>query len=144
MQLPRNCCVEPAMSNIRMSFLLSAALLGGCVAPPPMPLGVAGGPPSFAAFGEDEDACRREGTEAIQAGADAQDAGGPAAARRYDYAYQRCMFIHGRNRQMQAAARAAPPDASAERENLHSFDQPDAFYSVPYATPGYGYDGFSW
>ena len=28
--------------------------------------------------------------------------------------------------------------------NPHTFEYPDAFFSVPYATPGYGYDGFSW
>jgi len=85
----------------------------------------------FTAFTEDEEVCRRVGTAAIG------DAVGPAAARRYDFATQRCMFAHIRRRQMGAAHPPEPPAAS----NTVGF--PDAYFAIPYATPGYGYDGFS-
>jgi hypothetical protein len=87
----------------------------------------------FSAFGEDEDTCRRVATAAING------ASGPTAAQRYDYAHWQCMVAHARKRQMGGYPYGPPPDLG----NPHSFDYPDAFYSVPYATPGYGYDGFS-
>jgi hypothetical protein len=91
----------------------------------------------FTAFADDEDACRKVGTAAIGA------ASGPAAARLYDVAHYRCMVTHVRMRQMEAYRQATPPTDDPSRGNPHSFDYPDAFYSIPYATPGYGYDGFS-
>jgi hypothetical protein len=90
----------------------------------------------FTAFAEDEDACRRVGAAAIK------DASGPAAAGRYDFAHRQCMVAHGTMRQMEAYRNAAP-DSAYPAGNPHSFEYPDAFYSIPYATPGYGYDGFS-
>jgi hypothetical protein len=87
----------------------------------------------FSAFGEDEDICRQAATAAIKG------ASGPTAAQRYDYAHWQCMLQHARMRQMGAYSNGPPPDLG----NPHSFDYPDAFYSIPYATPGYGYDGFS-
>ena len=86
----------------------------------------------FTAFADDEEVCRRAGTAAIA------DSSGPSAAQRYDSAYRRCMAAHGRARQMNAYPQDAYHDGS-----LHGFEYPDAFYSIPYATPGYGYDGFS-
>ena len=90
----------------------------------------------FSDFAADEDDCRGVGTAAIQGGS------GPTAAQRYDYAYRRCMAVHGRMRRIGAAQ--ADPQAGGPAGNPHSFEYPDAFYSIPYATPGYGYDGFSY
>ena len=53
------------------------------------------------------------------------------------------MVAHGRIRQM-GAYPGEPPNPAYVAGNPHSFEYPDAFYSVPYATPGYGYDGFSY
>ena len=52
------------------------------------------------------------------------------------------MVAHGRMRQMGAWQDGPPGPASSG--NPHGFEYPDAFYSIPYATPGYGYDGFSY
>jgi hypothetical protein len=118
-------------------ILLGTTLLAGCALPPPpmAPPGVGG---NFAAFGEDEDVCRKAGAAALGSAAD-PDADAAANAHRYDYAYQRCMFMHGQARQM----RAMTADDPGPGGNVHSFEYPDAFYSIPYATRGYGYDGFS-
>jgi hypothetical protein len=89
----------------------------------------------FTAFAEDEDVCRRVGAAAIGGGV------GPAAAQRYDAAYGRCMFAHGRMRRMGGDPQGGPGGPPAP--NVHAGEFPDAFYSIPYATPGYGYDGFS-
>jgi len=51
------------------------------------------------------------------------------------------MAAHDRTRMMEAYRIAAPPGTPAG--NPHSFEYPDAFYSIPCATPGHGYDGFS-
>ncbi len=88
----------------------------------------------FTDFADDENACRHAGTAAI-AGAT-----GATAAHRYDAAYQRCMFNHVRARHFAGAA-DRPPFAPPLPPDGHF---PDAYYSVPYATPGYGYDGFSY
>ena len=87
----------------------------------------------FTAFAEDEDVCRKAGAAAING------ASGPTAAQRYDTTYGRCMAAHIRMRQM-----AGPSGPDYPVGNPHGFEYPDAFYSVPYATPGYGYDGFSY
>jgi hypothetical protein len=116
------------MARFHQTFALAASLLAIDVSA--VRLAHAG---DFAAFGEDEDVCRRVGAEAIKG------ASGPAAAQRYDYAHWQCMVAHGRMRQMGAYPYGPPPGTG----NPHSFDYPDAFYSIPYATPGYGYDGFS-
>ena len=128
------------MTSFRTTILLSAALLAGCEEPAPMPLPMAGGAPTFAQFGEDENVCRQSGAAAVRVTPDSDEA---AAAHRYDYAYQRCMFEHGRRRQMDHMAGNDPAD-DPTHANVHSFEYPDAFYSIPYATPGYGYDGFSY
>ncbi len=125
---------------MRPAVLLTTTLLWGCAAPSPMPIAMAGGAPSFAQFGEDENVCRQAGAAAVRATPDQDEAG---AANRYDYAYQRCMFAHGRMRLMDHMAGNDPAD-DPSHANVHSFEYPDAFYSVPYATPGYGYDGFSY
>jgi hypothetical protein len=91
----------------------------------------------FTAFEEDEDVCRQAGAAAIDG------ATGPNAAERYDVAHGRCMAAHGRHRMMEAYRNAAPAEGPYPVGNPHSFEYPDAFYSIPYATPGYGYDGFS-
>ena len=88
----------------------------------------------FATYGEDEDACRRAGAAAIKG------TSGPAAAQRYDVAHGRCMAAHWRMRQFGGGP---PTDGPPDAGNVHGFEFPDAYYSVPYATPGYGYDGFS-
>ena len=90
----------------------------------------------FTRFAEDEDACRQAGIAAIQG------ASGPTAAQRYDFARGQCMVARGRTRMMDAYRNAAPPFAYPSG-NPDSFDYPGAFYGIPYATPGYGYDGFS-
>jgi len=126
------------MSRQSVFFLLGSAILGGCALPPP-PMAAPGIGGSFAAFGEDENACRKAGEAALSAPA-SPDADAAANAHRYDYAYQRCMFMHGQARQM----RAISADDPGPGGNLHSFEYPDAFYSIPYDTPGYGYDGCSW
>jgi hypothetical protein len=117
-------------------ILACITLLAGC-ALPPAPMAPPGAGGNFAAFGEDENECRKAGEAAIvaPAGSDAD-----AAAHAHRYAYQRCMFMHGQARQMRAMTADDPGPAG----NVHSFEYPDAFYSVPYDTPGYGYDGFSW
>ncbi len=142
MQRIENLCVMRFMICIRAPLLLSAALLCGCAAPAAMPLVMAGGAPSFAQFGEDENFCRQVGAAAAQVapGTQADEA---AAAHRYDDSYQRCMFEHGRSRMMAHMAGRDPSD-DPTHANVHSFEYPDAFYSVPYGTPGYGYDGFSY
>jgi hypothetical protein len=131
-----------SMSLLRIAVLFGVTLAAACVGPAPPPPGFAAGP-GFAAFGEDEDACRQVGAAAIKA---AQDTGAPRsdtlAARSYDQAYQRCMFEHGRARQM--AQMEGARGAEGPPGNVHSFEYPDAFYHIPYATPGYGYDGFSY
>ena len=91
----------------------------------------------FTDFAEDETVCRQAGTAAINGGS------GAVAAKRYDFAYQRCMMAHGQMRQMDAYRQDGPYGPGYPVGNPHSFEYPDAFYSVPYATPGYGYDGFS-
>jgi hypothetical protein len=124
------------MPRISALTLLGVLLLAGCAEPPPFAMPGPGG--NFAAFGEDEDICRKAGGAAIQ-----PDAGsGESAARQYDAAYQRCMFEHGQDRQMRAFY-GDPANSPQPRTNLHGLGYPDAFYSVPYGTPGYGYDGFS-
>jgi hypothetical protein len=130
------------MPTIRITILTAACLLAGCVAPGPPPLAPPGAGGNFAAFGQDEDACRQAGAAAIQAApADTTD----TPARRYDFAYRQCMVMHGQMRQMGSfsgtVAAGAPP---YRRDNPHGFEFPDAFFSVPYGTPGYGYDGFSY
>ena len=90
----------------------------------------------FTTFAEDENVCRSAGAAAIKGAA------GPSAAQRYDYAHARCMIAHGRMRQMDAF-RNGGPGGPYGAGNPHSFEYPDAFYSIPYATPGYGYNGFS-
>jgi hypothetical protein len=92
----------------------------------------------FTTFAEDEDACRQAGSAAIRG------ASGPSAAQRYDFAYRNCMADHGRRRLRGAYAEGAPAFAGYAAGNLRSGEFPDAFYSIPYATPGYGYDGFSY
>ena len=124
--------IKPAL------ILAAAALLAGCALPPP-PMSPPGAGGNFAAFGEDENMCRKAGEAAI-APASAPDTDEAASAHRYDYAYQRCMFLHGQARQLRAMTADDPGPAG----NVHSFEYPDAFYSIPYDTPGYGYDGFSW
>ena len=90
----------------------------------------------FATYAEDEDACRRVGAVAIRG------ATGPQAAQRYDAAHGRCMMARGRMRFMDEAGPPGPPGPAYP--NVHGYGFPDAYYSVPYATPGYGYDGFSY
>lgn len=114
-----------------LSIRAAACLLAAAAA---LPIGQTARASGFTAFAEDEDACRRIGAQAIGAAA------GPEAAHRYDAAYGRCMQAHIRQRQM--GAYAGFP--LAPRGNPHGFEYPDAFYSIPYATPGYGYDGFSY
>ncbi len=92
----------------------------------------------FSAFSDDESVCSRLGGAAIKGAADG------LAAQRYDTAYRRCMAMHLRTRQMEAYRQGGPYSDAYPAGNPHSFDYPDAFYSVPYATPGYGYDGFSY
>lgn len=128
-QAPRR--VQFDMALIRAKRIVAAALLGIGLFATKIAQPAYGS--DFSAFGEDEDACRRVATAAING------ASGPTAAQRYDYAHWQCMVAHARMRQMGAYPYGPPPDAG----NPHSFDYPDAFYSVPYATPGYGYDGFS-
>jgi hypothetical protein len=90
----------------------------------------------FTDFADDENVCRQAGAHAI-AGAI-----GPQAAQRYDYAYNTCMAAHIHARQ-RGAYLAGPPIPPERLGNPHTAEFPDAYYSVPYATPGYGYDGFS-
>ena len=92
----------------------------------------------FTSFAEDENTCRQAATSAIR------NATGPQAAQRYDMAHYRCMVAHGRMRQMDSYRQAQPQPEDFRPANPHSFDYPDAYFSVPYATPGYGYDGFSY
>jgi hypothetical protein len=89
---------------------------------------------NFSAFGEDEDICRQAGADAIKGAA------GPEAAQRYDMAHARCMAAHLRMRQMDAYRNATPP----RYPTPNGLGVPDAFYHIPYATPGYGYDGLSY
>ena len=88
----------------------------------------------FTAFAEDENVCRSAGAKAIDG------ASGPSAAHRYDLVYGRCMVAHGRRRQVDSMQQ----DGGYAAGGPGSFAYPDAFYSIPYATPGYGYDGFSY
>jgi hypothetical protein len=91
----------------------------------------------FSAFGEDEEICRHAGEAAIQG------ATGPTAAQRYDMAHGQCMAAHARLRWMNAYRDGPPPVAFAPGGNPDNFHYPEAFTGIPYATPGYGYDGFS-
>jgi hypothetical protein len=120
--------VQYAMAPTRTTLLLAVSLLATGLSVIHPAYGA-----DFSAFGEDEDVCRHVATAAING------ASGPTAAQRYDYAHWQCMAAHARMRQMGAYPYGPPPGAG----NPHSFDYPDAFYSIPYATPGYGYDGFS-
>ena len=124
--------VEWTMSDKRKTILLVAGLLcaGACTLQLARPALAS----EFTTFAADEDVCRRVGAAAIQG------ATGPSAVQRYDYAHAKCMMAHSRMRQF--GADNGPPGYSAG--NPHSFEYPDAFYSIPYATPGYGYDGFSY
>jgi hypothetical protein len=131
-----------SMSSLRIPVLLGVTLLCACIGPPPPSLGLAGGPPSFATFGEDEDACRHVGAAAIKAASYGEIHSDALTARSYDQAYQRCMFEHGRARQIAQMPGARNTDGPPG--NVHSFEYPDAFYHIPYATPGYGYDGYSY
>ncbi len=118
------------MSASSKLLLVAACLLGATKLAAP----AYGG--DFATYAEDEDTCRHAGAAAIQG------ATGPSAAQRYDIAHGRCMVAHGRMRQMGDARDDGPPGPAYP--NVHSSEYPDAFYSIPYATPGYGYDGFSY
>jgi hypothetical protein len=120
--------------NATEKCLLAAASLAASVAAA-LTLAPPAHASNFTAFAEDEDICRQAGAAAING------ASGPTAAQRYDFAHGTCMATHLRRRMMQAYRNAAPPPAPFG--NPHSFEYPDAFYSIPYATPGYGYDGFS-
>ncbi len=120
--------VQPGMNPIRNIILTTAGLLSAGILVPLAPAHAT----DFSAFGEDEDICRRAGAEAIKG------ATGPTAAQRYDAAHAQCMAIHFRMRLM--GAYPAPGYPSGNPDN---FEYPDAFYGIPYATPGYGYDGFS-
>jgi hypothetical protein len=91
----------------------------------------------FTDFADDENACRQIGAQAIAGAA------GPKAAQRYDYAYNTCMAAHVRARQLGAIQAGAGPIPPERLGNPHTAEFPDAYYSLPYATPGYGYDGFS-
>ena len=124
------------MVTVRNILLATLCILGVGVSAAHFTLRAYGS--DFTAFAEDENVCRRVGTAAIKGGA------GPAAAQRYDFAYRRCMVSHGRMRQMGAYQESGPPGPGYAGGNVHGFEYPDAFYSVPYATPGYGYDGFSY
>ena len=115
------------MSVFRKALLLAAGLACASALQLARPAMASG----FTTFAADEDVCRRVGAAAING------ATGPSAAQRYDVAHARCMIAHSRMRQMRA-------DEGPPIGNPHSFEYPDAFYSIPYATPGYGYDGFSW
>ncbi len=122
------------MTLKRRTLLLTASLLWMSA----MQLGRPAHGNDFTAFAEDEDVCRHVGTVAIKGAA------GPSAAQRYDMAYRQCMVVHGRRRQLGAYPQGGPAGAGEPPGNPHSFEYPDAFYSIPYATPGYGYDGFSY
>ena len=119
------------MSLLHKPFLAVVGLLSAGLTV--MPVVRSAHASDFTAFAADEDVCRRAGAEAIGT------ASGPSAASRYDMAYRRCMAMQGRRRQMGAYADGAGPVG-----NPHGFEFPAAFYSIPYATPGYGYDGFSY
>ena len=123
------------MSSTRKILLVAACLMGSSAAVLKLASPAYGS--DFTEFAEDEDVCRQAGTAAIK------EATGATAAQRYDFAHGRCMAAHGRMRMMDAYRNAAPPDAYPSG-NPDSFDYPDAFYSIPYGTPGYGYDGFSY
>ncbi len=116
----------------RMKLVVVVTCVLGCLAS--TLLTPAFGSGGFTAFAEDEDVCRQVGAAAIQG------ASGPTAAHRYDGAYRGCMFAHGRDRQMRDYADQAEYGIPGKPNG----DFPDAYYSVPYATPGYGYDGFSY
>ena len=92
----------------------------------------------FSAFSDDEGVCSRLGGAAIKGAA------GGLAAQRYDAAYRRCMATRMQTRQMQAYRQGGAYGGAYPGGNPHGFEYPDAFYSVPYATPGYGYDGFAY
>jgi hypothetical protein len=119
------------MGPIRDVLLLTAWLAGAGAAVWAFPVPAYGS--NFTAFAEDEDVCRQAGAVAIKG------ATGPTAAQRYDAAHGQCMAVHGRMRMMDTYRNAAPPAYADPR----SLGYPDAFTSIPYATPGYGYDGFS-
>ena len=127
-------CVGNNMSHSRKTFLLGAFLVGFGAAVAKLSSPAHGS--DFTAFAEDEDVCRQAGTKAIQG------ASGPEAAQRYDVAHGQCMVAHGRMRMIDAYRNATLREAYPFG-NPDSFDYPDAFYGIPYATPGYGYDGFS-
>jgi hypothetical protein len=119
------------MAVIRKVFLVAAGLLAVGVSASKLASPAYGS--DFTAFAEDEDVCRAVGAAAIKG------ASGPSAARRYDVAHGQCMAARGRMRWM-GGYQGGGVYPGADR---HSYDFPDAFYSSPYATPGYGYDGFS-
>jgi hypothetical protein len=100
-------------------------------------LGAGASATDFTAFGEDEDICRHVGEAAIQG------ATGATAAQRYDIAHGDCLAAHARMRWMNAYRDGPPPPPFYPRGNPDNFHYPDAYTSIPYATPGYGYDGFS-
>lgn len=92
----------------------------------------------FTAFAEAEEICRKVGTQSIDG------ASGPSAARHYDFAYRQCMVAQSRIRQSGATPPGIPPAGSGTIGNSGNFEYPNAFYAIPYATPGYGYDGFGY
>jgi hypothetical protein len=120
------------MGHMRRIFLGLAGLLVSAAA---VALPAYGS--NFTSFAEDEDVCRGVGAAAIQG------AVGPSAARQYDVAHGQCMAARGRMRWMGAYPPGGAPGGEYPDADRHSTDFPDAFYSIPYATPGYGYDGFS-
>jgi hypothetical protein len=118
--------MHPTRKTLAAARLLAAAILASNYAP-------AAHAQNFTAFGEDENICRQAGATAING------ASGPEAARRYDIAHARCMAAQFRKRQIDAYRNATPPAYPTP----YSVGAPDAFTHIPYATPGYGYDGFS-
>jgi len=126
--------VEGGMQTGRNIMIVVACVLGAGITAAYLARSAYGS--EFTAFAEDENVCRKVGAGAIGG------VSGPIAAQHYDLAYRRCMAAHGRMRQMRAFRDAGP--SGGPIGNPHSFEYPDAFYSIPYATPGYGYDGFGY
>ena len=143
MRTTRRECVTHSMSATRLCLFLAISL-AACTADPIGPPGAGG---NFAAFGQDENTCRTAGTAAINAPPPPAQAGAQPVtpAQKYDYAYQTCMISQILARQRGAYANNAPQGpAPYPRPYRPNAEFPDAFYSIPYATPGYGYDGFSY
>ncbi len=92
----------------KVLIVIAAAAVTGCAAPPPTPMGpsvlvLPGSTKTFDQFKVDDNECRNYATSQTTGDSNI------SLQRRYDYAYQQCMYARGH--QVPSAVRYSPPGA---------------------------------